>query len=252
MAMQNIKWLPRVIAASLCVFSLVFVAMVSLQEADAVQQCHCGSFEILRYSESGAYIVAQVFGAIPLAAGFIVLSLIYPSLGLLAFGGTWAVLGYIRAHTFQAASNVYEKLLRSEGYTMIILGIALIVAAAVFLAWVLERFQGIAILSVALTAIVAGMALVVVQTPCDPGSFASLKAQTIAYKGQEYPLYIIPVADGVRTLALIKPGRASSTFIDPQNLNAPPIEFSGNWRALEPVTTFDFRHNIICPINPNK
>lgn len=55
---------------------------------------------------------------------------------------------------------------------------------------------------------------------------------TFNYQGKDYDVYIVPV-DGVdRTLALIKPGRTESTFIDPANPAAGQITWPGSWRTL--------------------
>jgi multiple sugar transport system permease protein len=61
---------------------------------------------------------------------------------------------------------------------------------------------------------------------------ASLQMYT-ASNGQVYQLYQVPTADGVtRDLALIKPGRVTSTFIDPQT--GQEVKWEGNWRGLSP------------------
>ena len=58
-----------------------------------------------------------------------------------------------------------------------------------------------------------------------------------AYNGQSYDLYNVPLDGGMRTLALVRPGREDSTFVDP---NAPTerIEWQGRWRTLDRVWTF--------------
>jgi multiple sugar transport system permease protein len=65
-------------------------------------------------------------------------------------------------------------------------------------------------------------------------------AQTITYKHRDYPVYQVPFPDGsVKSLALYKKGRTSSTFLDPANLDAPPITWEGQWRTLTPTYVFD-------------
>jgi multiple sugar transport system permease protein len=54
-----------------------------------------------------------------------------------------------------------------------------------------------------------------------------------AADGQTYTLYEVPTASGVQDLALEKPGRVTSTFIDPKT--GQEVEWQGNWRGLSPV-----------------
>jgi multiple sugar transport system permease protein len=62
---------------------------------------------------------------------------------------------------------------------------------------------------------------------------------TVNYEGKDRIIYYVPMEDGtVRQLAMYKPSRRSSEFIDPQNLEAGPIKWDGNWRMLEPVYKF--------------
>jgi len=58
------------------------------------------------------------------------------------------------------------------------------------------------------------------------------------YHGKSYLLYQVPLDDGVRQLALIKPGLKSSQFIDPQQPEAGPIEWQGGWKTLNLVYEF--------------
>ncbi len=51
-------------------------------------------------------------------------------------------------------------------------------------------------------------------------------------------IYTVPFADGTRELALVKPGRTDSQFIDPQNPEAGIIVWEGNWRQLIGVYEF--------------
>ncbi len=53
--------------------------------------------------------------------------------------------------------------------------------------------------------------------------------------GDRVEIYEVPFEDGVRELALVQPGRRTSTFVDPNNPEAEPIEWEGNWRQLNPV-----------------
>lgn len=58
------------------------------------------------------------------------------------------------------------------------------------------------------------------------------------YQGKAYKLYEVPTDEGSRTLALVKSGRVSSEFVDPQNPEAGLITWQGNWRALGGVYRF--------------
>ncbi len=62
---------------------------------------------------------------------------------------------------------------------------------------------------------------------------------TVSYEGRELGIYTVPLADGERDLVLYQPGRQSSTFLDPDNLEAEPIVWEGNWRQLEPLRELD-------------
>jgi multiple sugar transport system permease protein len=82
-----------------------------------------------------------------------------------------------------------------------------------------------AVLSVRGASIEAGQPL----WPSDPAQFT--------YGGESYDLYNVPLNDTMRTLALTKPGREQSTFIDPGNPTQ-PIEWQGRWRTLDRMWTF--------------
>src|SRR5216683_407020 len=62
--------------------------------------------------------------------------------------------------------------------------------------------------------------------PSDPAKFA--------YDGDSYDLYNVPIDGTVRQLALFKPGREQSTFIDPKQPTQ-QIEWQGRWRTLDRV-----------------
>ncbi|PKO18562.1 MAG: carbohydrate ABC transporter permease [Chloroflexi bacterium HGW-Chloroflexi-10] len=69
----------------------------------------------------------------------------------------------------------------------------------------------------------------------DPYSqFLPKSPVTFNYEGKDYAMYNVPTIDGVKALALVKPGREQSGFIDPENVEAGLIEWVGRWRALEP------------------
>ncbi|MEZ4519433.1 MAG: carbohydrate ABC transporter permease [Chloroflexota bacterium] len=65
---------------------------------------------------------------------------------------------------------------------------------------------------------------------------------TIEFDGKELEVYEVPMPDGsMQELALFKPGRESSLFVDPNNLSAEPIEWEGRWRQLDPAYHLDFQ-----------
>lgn len=58
--------------------------------------------------------------------------------------------------------------------------------------------------------------------------------RSIEYEGDTYDVYFVPDENGtMQELALYKKGRQVSEFLDPQNLDAGPFEWEGNWRGLE-------------------
>jgi multiple sugar transport system permease protein len=62
--------------------------------------------------------------------------------------------------------------------------------------------------------------------PAAPGSFE--------YEGEQLEMFTVPLPDGsTKDLAMLKPGRQVSLFIDPDNPEAGPIEWEGNWRGLD-------------------
>ena len=67
--------------------------------------------------------------------------------------------------------------------------------------------------------------------PADPVTFS--------YAGKELPLLLVPLPDGsIRQLALLEPGRKSSTFVDPAAPAVAPITWQGSWRTLDHVWQF--------------
>jgi multiple sugar transport system permease protein len=63
--------------------------------------------------------------------------------------------------------------------------------------------------------------------------------ETFVYEGQDYPVYDVPMEDGIRALALIEAHREESVFIDPANVDAGPITWIGRWRTLDQHWAFD-------------
>ncbi|MBN2083783.1 MAG: carbohydrate ABC transporter permease [Anaerolineales bacterium] len=62
---------------------------------------------------------------------------------------------------------------------------------------------------------------------------------TFNYQGEDYEIYLVPIEGQIKSMALIKKGRASSTFIDPADEAAGPVEWAGSWRSLERSWEFD-------------
>jgi multiple sugar transport system permease protein len=58
------------------------------------------------------------------------------------------------------------------------------------------------------------------------------------YEGKDLIVYEVPMEDGIKNWALYKPSRRSSQFIDPQNPEAGPILWEGQWRSLKPIYRF--------------
>jgi multiple sugar transport system permease protein len=58
---------------------------------------------------------------------------------------------------------------------------------------------------------------------------------TIEYEGKEVGIYKVPTEQGTQELALVKPGRQESVFVNPANPDGEPIVWQGRWRTLEPV-----------------
>jgi multiple sugar transport system permease protein len=60
-------------------------------------------------------------------------------------------------------------------------------------------------------------------------------AEIFRYQGKDVPVVTVPTDEGLKNLALIKKGRNSSLFIDPQDPSAGEITWEGSWRTLKPV-----------------
>ena len=60
------------------------------------------------------------------------------------------------------------------------------------------------------------------------------KPATFVYEDEEYPVLLVPGENGrMHEWAIIQKGREASTFIDPRNPEAGPIQRTGKWRTLE-------------------
>ncbi len=113
-----------------------------------------------------------------------------------------------------------------------------------------RRFRGLAITGV------TGLVLFVFLLPLAYMVITSLKSEqmitnlqgpllpkspdTLEFEGEQLDLYTVPMPDGSeRVLAMYKPGRQVSQFIDPAEPDAGPIEWEGNWRLLAPAYGLD-------------
>lgn len=63
--------------------------------------------------------------------------------------------------------------------------------------------------------------------------------KTIEYQGKELDLLLVPMEAGIREMAVLKKTTTQTTFLDPQNLEAEPIIWEGNWRKLDSVYVAD-------------
>jgi multiple sugar transport system permease protein len=61
---------------------------------------------------------------------------------------------------------------------------------------------------------------------------------TFTYKGEEYSIYKVPTAQGMQQWALVAPHREDSDFVDPAHPDAGLINWTGRWRTLEKVYTY--------------
>jgi multiple sugar transport system permease protein len=62
------------------------------------------------------------------------------------------------------------------------------------------------------------------------------------FEGESLDMFTVPMPDGsLREMALLKPGRESSQFIDPSNVEAGPITWEGRWRTLDPAYELDIQ-----------
>ncbi|WP_448338216.1 carbohydrate ABC transporter permease [Chloroflexus aurantiacus] len=67
--------------------------------------------------------------------------------------------------------------------------------------------------------------------------------RTFEYEGKSYDVYLVPIDGEMRELALYRPGRQRSQFIDPNNPEAGVIEWEGQWRQLERTWELDIQWN---------
>ncbi len=66
-------------------------------------------------------------------------------------------------------------------------------------------------------------------------SMLPLLPKTMTYKGEEIPLYTVPLDTGTKQLGLVKKTKSKSQFVDPANPDGELIEWTGKFQTLEPV-----------------
>ncbi len=67
------------------------------------------------------------------------------------------------------------------------------------------------------------------------GTILPVDVATFTYEGEEYDVFYVPTESGMQEWALVRPGRQSSEFIDPENPEAGTIVWEGSWRTLQNV-----------------
>ncbi|RMH01645.1 MAG: carbohydrate ABC transporter permease [Chloroflexi bacterium] len=115
-------------------------------------------------------------------------------------------------------SQVVPKRIRVAGMKLALTGLAL----AVLFLFLIPMAYGI------VTALKTDNQFSEVGAPWWPAS-----ERKFVYEGEEYGIYLVPINGEIRELALYKKGRKSSFFVDPQNPEAGPFEWEGQWRQLE-------------------
>jgi len=58
---------------------------------------------------------------------------------------------------------------------------------------------------------------------------------TVEVGGRQVPVYRVPIDGEVRELALVRPGRRESVFVDPEDPAGAEVVWEGAWRTLKPV-----------------
>ncbi len=72
------------------------------------------------------------------------------------------------------------------------------------------------------------------------GNILPVTQDRFEYNGEMLDVFEVPLSDGtVKPLAILRKGREDSSFVDPANPEAEPIEWAGRWRTLAPVEEFD-------------
>jgi multiple sugar transport system permease protein len=114
----------------------------------------------------------------------------------------------------------YSLLLRRFGASSIITLLALVVGIAYLL-----PFGSMALMSVKNNEQI---------TSNTRGPILPVDLATYTYEGEPVDIYNVPIDGQIRQLALVRPGRQNSDFIDPANPDVGLIHWEGAWRTLEP------------------
>lgn len=96
--------------------------------------------------------------------------------------------------------------------------------------WVLLGLYLMPVAFMAMTALKPDDQLIDNNAPLYPA-----RIRRYAYQGKEYRVYNVPTERGTQQLALIKPGRVTSQFLDPGHPEDGLIEWEGQWRSLSGV-----------------
>jgi multiple sugar transport system permease protein len=73
--------------------------------------------------------------------------------------------------------------------------------------------------------------------PAEPATYEYTNPETGAT--EVLPVYEVPLEDGpTQELAMVRPGRRQSVFIDPAQPDAEPVTWEGNWRSLDRPWSF--------------
>jgi multiple sugar transport system permease protein len=123
-----------------------------------------------------------------------------------------------------ATNTVTPKKIRVAGMKLGLTGLAL----AVLFLFLIPMFYGV------VTSLKTDNQLSMIDAPWWPAAEGIFN-----YEGKDYEIFSVPMPDGeVRELALYKKGRQTSQFVDPQNTEAGPFEWEGQWRQLERIWSF--------------
>ncbi len=113
---------------------------------------------------------------------------------------------------------VVPRKIRVTGMRMALTGLAL----AVLFLFLIPMVYGI------VTALKTDGQFSMIGAPWWPAS-----ERTFNYEGEEYEIYLVPIDGETKELALYQKGRQSSLLVDPENPEAGPFEWDGQWRQLE-------------------
>lgn len=117
-----------------------------------------------------------------------------------------------------ARSRATSKLVRVGGMKMGLTGLAL----AVLFIFLIPMVYGV------VTALKTDSQFSKIGAPWWPAA-----ERQFTYEEEAYDIYLVPIDGEMQELALYQRGRQSSQFVDPQNPEAGPFEWEGQWRQLD-------------------